>query len=298
MRCVNATSPIDISKNNITDDCKLKCKYQYDYPNSASSIMNLGLYLKLTYDNFPVPPVIYNNANMNVDEIRIFKPSLHRYNGIQAKGEIIIKHSGNGKNLLVCIPMKIMNDNSKGSKILDEIMEIAKDKIPNSPDCTTLNVQNFTLNDFIPTSPFYSYQGTLPYEPCNGMFNFVVYNLDSAFNVNPDTFAIIDKLISNQDYSIKKGVKYYYNVVGAQPKNSGDTDEYYLECNPTGSEGDVLYTKDLNSIDQSSGRGGVTLNTAGKVGDFFNPVKNPFISIIYGIILGYIIYKIIERYRS
>ena len=297
MSCSNATSPIDLSKQNIKSDCNRLCKYEYDYPDSSTTIRNLGLYLKLTYDKFSpvVAPVLFNNINMNVDEIRIFKPSLHTFSGNHAKGEIIIKHSGNGDNLLVCIPMIIENSNSKGSKILDEIMEKSKDKIPNSPDVTTVNIQNFTLNDFIKKKkPFFSYKGTQPYKPCNDKYNLIVFDLDSAFKVNPSTFSIIDKLISNQEYSIKKDNNFFYNRTGALKKGSGETDEYYLECNPTGSEGNILYAKDLNSGDSTEKLGGLSVKGSGNAINFLNPAKNPFIAIFYGFILFFIIYKIIE----
>ena len=52
---------------------------------------------------------------MEVHEIRIYTPSLHTYDGVRAEAEMIIVHSGFGKNLLVCIPMKSSDGTGSGA---------------------------------------------------------------------------------------------------------------------------------------------------------------------------------------
>ena len=81
MSCTNGTSPIDISMRNITGECILKCSYTHNYVQSNSASTNQGDYISLSYNASPAPPVQYNNNNYVVNNIRIYFPSLHSFNG-------------------------------------------------------------------------------------------------------------------------------------------------------------------------------------------------------------------------
>ena len=108
MSCPSATAPIDISMSAITGKCDLKCSYSFNYNNSSCIATNRGDYISLSYDKSSKPPVTYNTTNYDVQEVRIYIPSLHSYSGSKSDGELIIVESQNsikslyiGKYLLV-----------------------------------------------------------------------------------------------------------------------------------------------------------------------------------------------------
>ena len=102
MSCPNATAPIDISLSKITGKCDYKCSFSFQYNNSSCIATNRGDYLSLSYDKSSSPPVLYNTAGYDVQEVRIYIPSLHSYNDSKTDGELIIVHTSNtGANPLL-----------------------------------------------------------------------------------------------------------------------------------------------------------------------------------------------------
>ena len=172
--CSQATAPINIDTNNKAEDCKLKCNYIYDYPSSICNIANKGNYLQIDYTKSGNSPVTYNNYELVVSDFRIYAPSLHTYDGVHADGEIIISHSGT-LNLLVCIPLVISSTNNSAQKNLKDIITLAAKQTPTIGESASLNINNFTINNFIPSKEFYVYNATLPYSPCSGNNTIMVF---------------------------------------------------------------------------------------------------------------------------
>ena len=81
--------------------------------------------------------------------------------GKQADGEIIISHTGT-LNLLVCIPLVISSSLNDAQKNLKDIITLASKQIPSIGESTSININNFTINNFIPPKEFYVYNATLP----------------------------------------------------------------------------------------------------------------------------------------
>ena len=93
MSCSKATAPVNIT-NNTTSTCDLKCDYSFKYPISNLQVTNRGSYLSLKTDPASVPPVTYNAEQYQVQEIRIFSPSLHTYGGKNADAEMFARYFG------------------------------------------------------------------------------------------------------------------------------------------------------------------------------------------------------------
>lgn len=295
MSCQNSTAPINIDKN-YKSTCDRLCKFNYDYKDSSCNVENMGTYLKILYDNNSIASVIFNNIEMSVNEIRVYRPSLHTYDGNHADAEVIIKHIGNGSNLLVCVPIQISSSSTTSSKILNTIVSNVLEKAPNSGESTTINIENFNLNNFLSEAPFYSYKATLPYEPCSGSYNYVVFDVKNSLQISSKSFSDLSKIISETKSIIKK-TNFYFNksgsVKGLAKNDLGDG--YYLECTAAGDEGTVLYSTDPGSLESTSGSGGISLNTKNK------PLDTKTASIIGavggGLILSVIIYLIIKAIR-
>lgn len=120
----------------------------------------------------------YNAGTYTPSEIRIYKPSLHTYSGMPADAELLIVHSSNSKKgsdgLIVSVPITMGGNKRSG---LNSIIESANTLNPgtvalnsSAPISSTVDV-----NEFIPSKPFYVYNGTLPYESCSGNYYYAVF---------------------------------------------------------------------------------------------------------------------------
>lgn len=147
--CPNATAPVNISKDTITGPCVLKCDYNHKYGNYTPNLTNKKQYLSLNYSG-KTNPVKYNNENYNVQEVRLYQPSLHKYNGKNSDGEIMIIHNGPGKNLIVSVPFTAGSKTDKGSSQLNVLIEEAASRTPNVDESVTSSSGDFSLDNFIP----------------------------------------------------------------------------------------------------------------------------------------------------
>ena len=241
MSCPNATAPINIDKNT-ANTCNLKCEYSFTYQTTNLVASNKGEYLSFRPDSQDTPPVTYNSDKYNVDEMRIYNPSLHTYSGANASAEIVIVHSnvtGSG-NLLVCIPIISGDTISNSTTTLDTLIsQLAKLAPTAGSDAGTISLSSFTFGQIVPLKPFYSYTGTLPYSPCNGTYNYVVYSKENAISMTSTAFKVLNNITSVNTYnthSVSDGL--YYNSTGPVLQTSGG--DIYIDCQPTGSDGEVL----------------------------------------------------------
>ena len=248
MSCPNSNSPIDIDINNIAGKCDYKCAYHFKYPISSCNATNRGDYLSLQYDEFTNPPVIYKDKPFNVTEIRIYNPSLHSFSGKKTAGEIIIIHNSSkgGKSLLVCIPLVESNTNSKASTCLTTIIDTMT--TTKDGDTESVPITDFTLNDFVPKNPFFSYTALQPYQPCVEEVEFIVFGaLKSACNISSDTLLKLKSINKPNTYTIKKGPLLFFNSKGPRLTTTGN-DDIYIDCRPTGSsEEEVIVTHDVSN---------------------------------------------------
>ena len=112
----------------------------------------------------------YNSGTYTPSEIRIYKPSLHTFNGVHAEAELLIVHSSSSNSgLIVSVPIAM--NGSKGSE-LNTIIAAANTLNPGTLAMTASAPipSAVDVNDFIPSKPFYVYNGTLPYESCGGNY--------------------------------------------------------------------------------------------------------------------------------
>lgn len=290
MTCINSKAPINIP-DKTTSICVEKCSLKFDYGKSSLSIKNNGDHLSLGYDA-STTNVKYNANKLEVSDIKIFTPSLHSYNGVKAAAEMIIVHSGFGKNLLVCIPMK--SDQSANSvSTFSQILTESAARIPNTGDSTSINSMTWSLNDFVPNKkPLFSYTSNLPYSPCMGVYDYIVFSLNDYYiPISSTSLKLLQGsdnrkgLITEQSYSIKSGPKVYYNKNGAVNNNfSGDDDDIYIECQPTGDKEEALFKKDISSKSSNTDekKDLPTLNDI---------ISNPAFEIFVGLISAYILFK-------
>ena len=287
MSCPKSTAPVNLPT--FATACSLKCKYSYNYPASELQGTNKKEYISYRVNERQNTPVQYGDSNYDVEEFRIYHPSLHNFVGEKADAEMVIIHRNNmgSEKLLVCIPM-VEKDVANDSSVMLEhvIIEVAK-RANSNENTTVINLAGFTLNKFIPKKkPFIIYKGTTPYSPCtNTTVNYVVFTKPDAITITPTSMSILKRMISTQNYEVKSDPKggFFYNKDGPTLGTSM-SDDIYIECKPTGSDGEVL-------VPAASAWSMSSLNM--KTNMNLNSI-NTFIYVILGIIIMYGCIKLIE----
>lgn len=248
MNCLNATSPIDLVNIN-ANDCTLKCEYSFKYPISSLNGRNNGEYLSFSFDKQQASPVLFNKEKYNVESMRIYRPSLHTFNGSKADAELIIIHNhlASTNNLLVSIPLMGVSSNKE---VLDNIVSQMGEKANKEGETAKINLNAFSLQNIVPSKPYYYYNGTLPYSPCNGSYEHVVFDKKDSLQINSSSLRLLKNLIKESKYTIKKAKQgYFYNKRGPRTNLvTGGEDDIYIECHPTGEEGEILVPKSKKAL--------------------------------------------------
>ena len=229
--CQNATAPVNITST--ATACTKICEYTHKYALSDCSLQNKGKYLQIDVTKTG-NTVFFNNARYNVKEVRLYQPSLHTYNSKHATGELIIHHVSAGNNLLVCIPLNVVAQGaSKSARFFSQFLPFAPQK---SGESSAPNVSNWGLDNVIPVGAYYFYQGTAPYPPCTGTYNFIVFDLTSAAFMGLDSaqhmLAVVEKNTLPVHGSPQNGL--YYNKSGT----GSLTTDIYIDCQPVGDDDD------------------------------------------------------------
>ena len=273
IECKNGTSPINIDMKSIIGPCVLKCDYNYDYGNYNPNITNKKDYLSLNYSG-KSNPVKYNGEHYTVQEIRIYQTSLHTFGGEYADGEIMIIHHGPGKNLIVCVPFISGGKTDKGSSQLAVLIDEAALRTPNLNESVTNSSGNFSLDNFIPNRKgYFSYTGTLPYEPCNGTYSYIVYKKEDGLNINSNVLKKFKKIIKKTISQVKPNTSVFFNKKGANSKQNEDN--IYIDCQPVNESGELLV--------QQNADGTTTTDTSSSGGDINIEELKPFFVVIIGL---------------
>ena len=282
MSCPNATAPINISMSNIIGKCDLKCSYSFHYSNSSCIATNRGDYISISYDKSSSPPVLYNTISYDVQEIRLYIPSLHSYNDSKTDGELVIVHTSNtgAKPLLVCIPVKSNNTSSDSALFFKTLIDTVASSAPSDGETTTVNVPTFNLDLFVPKKPFFSYSATEPYQPCTENVDYIVFSpLQASLDIMPDTLAKLQTIILSNPYDVKTGPNLFYNEKG--PRMGGGGGEIYIDCQPVGSSDESTeIVTDMGSSPYPS-----------TVSDWLN---NPLVRLLLGSLLFILILYVVK----
>ena len=289
MSCPNSDSPINISTTANVLSCEVFCSYMHQYKDSACSATYYPDHIKLSYDATTSAAVTFNNEGYNVREVNIYAPSVHMYNGSSADAEMLIIHDGAGKKLIVSVPLVQSNNTATSAKILDDIIGKFSSTVDKTKtnDSQLINVQNYNMENFIPSSPYYFYMGGAPFSPCDGQYNYVVFDkTKSPVTIGSDTLKTLTGLIQPSGIKAVSRSDYYYNSSGpnVKPGSGGNKDEIYIECNPTGEDGEILYQ--TPSPMGSEIGGALSMD---------NLIHNPYLNVAIGIGLSYMALKMVGK---
>jgi len=269
MNCDNRTGPVDIKHDSTTLTCDLKCNFSYKYIISGVVATNKKNYLSLKLSDGESQTVTYTSnkgiglcnkyggggGNYSVDEIRLYSPSLHTYSGTHADAELIIYHNNivGGKNLLICIPISsTLGSPNAASKQLTEIVNYMSKMGNSQTEGDNIQGVNFNLNNFIPDDYYYTYTATLPYYPCYNCIDYIVFNIgNGVVNISPSTLKQLNNIISKNELTIKEinsTLEFTYSKNKPKYGSSDPDKNIYIECNPTGADGEVLVEEQKNKF--------------------------------------------------
>lgn len=183
---MSCSAPIDIpTKQNVNSiSGTFTCVYDANMLSSAAVSLSKDLShlsIKCTSNNNSKIS-FYNAGTYMPSEIRIYKPSLHTYNGAPADAEMIIMHTSVSSNsnvgsdgLIVSVPISMGGGNKNSG--LNAIVQSA-----NTLNAGTVAINSSVrissdvdVNELIPSKPFYVYNGTLPYDSCGGNYYYAVF---------------------------------------------------------------------------------------------------------------------------
>lgn len=290
MSCPNSDSPINISTTANVLSCQVFCSYMHQYKDSACTATYFPDHIKLSYDATTSAAVIFNNEGYNVREVNIYAPSIHTYNGSSADAEMLIIHDGAGKKLIVSIPLVQSNAASTTSAtVLNDIISKFSSTVDKTKtnDSQLINVHNYNMENFIPSSPYYFYMGGAPFSPCDGQYSFLVFDkTKSPVTISSDTLKTLTGLIQPSGIKAVSRSDYYYNSSGpnVKPGSNGNRDEIYIECNPTGEDGEILYQTPPPSM--SVDIGALSMD---------NLMHNPYLNVVIGVGLSYMALKLVGK---
>ena len=280
MSSENCSSPINISSIDPSiKECNIYCTYHYDYNDSACVVSTdpSGNYLDIKYDlknSGTSSQVIFNGENYNVSSVRVYQPSLHTYDSQYAPMELLIYHDGGvSDKLVVSIPYQSgsastdYTSSKTGSQVLQNIINDYYKLSPSPPPSSSssssssntqnLNITNFNLNNFIPSAKYYYYVGTelsmsgLCTQPKST--NYVLFDLSKGGQyISSDAISKIQSLITTSAFPVTTNTLYKSAKFPNSDSAASKSDEIYIDCNPTGSEGEELYTPVDNSSTQIS----------------------------------------------
>lgn len=291
MSCKNGSMPINVSPTN--NKCKLSCFFKYDYGISSLIVTNKSNHLSFNYD--AKTDITYNNEIYNVQDIRLYAPSLNTYNNKRFDAELIIHHISNtAKNLLVCIPIKSDGSKSPSEVLFDKIIPFSPSNVN---ERQSINVNNYTLNHFVPKAGYYAYKGSLPYQPCNGTYDILLFEPSSAINMNNTNMKVLNSVISKIDNKndIKniKDENYFYNEDGTLENEMITGDDIYIDCNEVDEDGNTVSQQDERETTNGEKKDyNIKLNEKTK------KIMRDSGYVIGGIIGAYLLYFIWNKIRS
>jgi len=276
---------MNISPQNITGTCNLKCAVSFNYNTSNSTATNYGQYIQLTYEASSTPQITYNTAKYNVSTIQLYSPSLHLYNNAKADAEIIISHTpiNGGSQLVVCIPINTSGSTTDGSQIITDIFKAVSSNAPSMGTSTTQGINEFTLNDIVPMKPYYSYT--------NESKDFIVYGIQYAISVDNKALETLKKCIKLNSITLPSGPSLFSNPDGPSSSNVGDG-SIYIDCQPTNSSEEEI---EMNVNIKSP----VSYDVGSYMLDILNnPIFLILCSSIIFVIILMIIHKLISHFTS
>jgi len=276
-----ANSPINISSSDGIPTCNETCEFTFKYSDSACVVRKITL-----SGGFQCLLVPYESGNASTSVKHkgityvpvwcgIFNSSFHEFDDEKSSGELLIAHGGSGgdgagKTLIVSIPISVTEgDMNEPGKIIDTIIKAVPNEVTPSTDSSSSTYEVkfptgnnlFNLSNIIPSKePFYTYIGNFFYSTASETINYIVFPKSVACTISAETASTLNKRVSpiRPPTTSMPVNSVSVNSKGANARKSG---EIYIECNPTGDDGVILYKKSLKGDPATDSIDGVAVSS-------------------------------------
>jgi carbonic anhydrase len=236
MACQDSNSPLNLIDHNqeAVLTCNTNCEYKANYPECDGQLTNHGDHLSIRLGR--CGQTKFGGDSYILEEVRIYCPSLHKWKGKKADAELIIIHNNKhnklfvkNKKLFVSIPLK----KGSSSKWFDWTTVIPDYYTNTQSESVPILGANWTLNTIIPSGDgYYSYQGKPPFEICEGIVEYIVYDMDYATTIGENNLKEIQSkikpnlIIKTKDYDSSSPSRLYYHTT-----NGLGLEDIVFECN-------------------------------------------------------------------
>jgi carbonic anhydrase len=234
-------SALNIASDATAGACDLKCRLAFAYQPSATSVAsNNKTYIKVTYDAGRTPPVTYNGDQFEVQEVLLYAPSIHRFNGALVAAEFVVSHFSNktSQTLQICLPVL---SGSATDPALAAILA-ASGSAQGSQLRATIDLQKIVPS----AKPFFTATDS-------NNVQWIIFDKTSALTVSAGDAKRLTSIIVAPNYAVcPSGPRVFLNAKGAN--TSGNKDGIYIDCQPTGSSEettDVTTTKTRFDVSDS-----------------------------------------------
>ena len=273
---------LNISQDNVSGECNLKCSYSFQYSNSSCVASNTGESIVLSYDESNVPPVTYNGNKYKVSSIKITTGSILLYNGKNVKASLIISHAPivGGGPFSVIIPIVSGTGSLPSSNILTTIITETAKIAPKSGNKTSISLANYNLNNIVPKKPFYSFN--------NGGQDIITYGLENAITIDADTLTKLSTITKGVANIIPATNSLFYNPKGPTlgGGSSSGNDDIYIDCQPVNVSEETIQMSTENKLSMDYQLKSEYNARATLLKIFFNPWFQ-LLLLIFAIVLFY-----------
>ena len=280
-------SPINIVTTNSEKrylKCDLKCNFQYKYSINNPTVENKTKYLKIRVKGTNSQKILYNDSNYNVQEARLYSPSLHKLDGKYLDGELIIKHTKGSYNLFVCILLD--HDKPEHANLGKLISNSINYVSSNSVGPKDLNIPTFSFDNFLSNSDkFYSYKGSSLFWCSSTMMDIIV--LKEPKGIFEGNVTSLRKIVKPDIRKLFAYPTIYFNNDGIIQEGNAKNykDGITIDCQPIGTDkGKILETRSKNEA--------IGGNPAQSFMEQINEIKKKGgFKFIMGMILTYILFR-------
>jgi len=207
------------------------CPYDYSYDYSYESqckVTKQAKHLKIVCWTKSYVTIGTAN-NLTLTEMRLYSPSINKWDGVNAKAELVLKHvSSEGKITWVCIPVE---ESSAGAgtdidffNSINEAVKVLVGETNGTMKLVELG-GGFTLNKLIPISSFYYAEGDglkFGSGACDAeRNNIIIFPFSAAIKMKPEVKTKLRNLLSTYNPPRR-------SIDGSKSKNGNPTGGQFL----------------------------------------------------------------------
>jgi hypothetical protein len=232
---------------NVSHQCSLRCSYQFNYGTSACVVKNNMRNIEFAYDD-GVSTIYFNQDIYVVKTVNFYNMVYHRIDGNSPVAELIVhlhKKDSMTQNLMICIPFSQNNSPSNSNTMWNQIMP----HLPDANQQVSVNVPNFSLNAFMPKGSYYYYKGTDQINLDNVGYDMIVFDYTVWPSISSANMTLFNsKTIAGGLTPFTIPTTFYFNKLGTAAGNIDNSDDIYIDCQPTDDGPDILPDDNIPEI--------------------------------------------------